>query len=359
MQRTALRSLLGILSITPVLASGATPTDLILVSMAQRTTAGIDSASVTAAGLPAVGLLQYLGRIEYAENGPVAILAPANGRVTGAYAHPGEMVRQGAPVLSVAGPELLIARRALQTAAAMSDVATRRRARDAELLAIGAISQSRLETTIAQAREAESALAGARSSLGSGEFRPDGTLQLRAPTGGHILGPALAPGDAVTAGQVLAYVSDNPKIHASFLVPPTIARGLSPNDAVVTSSSSCESRGRIHAIARNIDSESQSVVVHASLDGAPCFLPGESVTIHIAPTSASNAGFAVPSSAFVTIGPKIYVFKDVGKGFIPIEVDAAAAKAGVARATTITDGTRVVTRGAALLKAEWLKRGAV
>jgi hypothetical protein len=143
------------------------------------------------------------------------------------------------------------------------------------------------------------------------------------------------------------------------MVPPASARGLSPDDAVVTSSSACESQGRIHAIARNIEADSQSVVVHASLDGATCFLPGESVTIRIAPKSASNSGFAVPPSAFVTIGPKTYVFKDVGHGFAPVEVDATAAKAGFARAAAITDGTRVVTRGAAMLKAEWLKRGAV
>jgi biotin carboxyl carrier protein len=343
---------------TRAVAGAATSIEPIAVSAAQRTTAGIESVAVTKAGLSSVGNLQYLGRIEYAESGPIAIISPANGRVTGVYAHPGETIRQGAAVLAVAGPELLMARHTLQSAAAISEAASRRRARDAELLAIGAISQSRVEASTAQAREAESALAGARAALGAGTFRADGTLQLRAPAAGHVLGPALAPGDAVSSGQVLAYVSDTPRVHASFMVPPAAARGLSPEDLVLTSSSACELPGRIHAIARNIDADSQSVVVHASLEGTACFLPGESVSIRIAPKAASVAGFAVPPSSFVTIGAKTYVFKDAGLGFLPIEVDAAAARAGFARAAAITDGTRLVTRGAAMLKAEWLKRGA-
>ena len=344
MRRTAMGHLLGILAAAPVAALAAAPHDAIPVSTAQRTTAGIDSTPVTAAGLGSVGTLPYIGRIEYAEAGPVAIISPSQGRVTGVYARPGERIRAGAAVMTITGPEVQGARHALQSATAAADAAVRHRDRDAELLAIGAISQARFEASTTQAREAESALASARAVIGSGSFRTDGTLQLLAPVAGHVLGPALAPGDAVAAGQVLAYVSDAPALHASFTVPPASARALAQDDAVVTSSAACEVPGRIHAVARNIDAESQSVVVHASLDGAPCFLPGESVTIRVAPAAASQAGFALPPSAFVTIGPKTYVFRDAGTSVVAVEVDAIAARAGFARAASIVEGTRIVTR---------------
>ena len=65
----------------------------------------------------------------------------------------------------------------------------------------------------------------------------------------------------------------------------------------------------------------------------------------------------MPAAAFVQRGNGTFVFARSANGFIPVAVDTDAARAGYVRASGLTVGTLVVVQGAALLKAEWLKRG--
>jgi cobalt-zinc-cadmium efflux system membrane fusion protein len=346
---------IGVLVLNRALAENSTP-EVIVLSLAQRAAAGIETSSLDRSGPASAGHLTFAGRVEFAERGPTVILAPAAARVTAAFAHPGETVRAGEPLLSLGGPELLAARHSLATATSSAEAAAQRLERDTSLYAIGAIARGRLETTQAHARDAQSALAAARGVLAGGRFEADGSLQLRAPVSGQVMGPALAPGDQVSAGEVLAYVSSAPAIHISLAVPATIARSLALGDPVAISAADCEGTGRIHAIGRNIDEQTQAIAVHASLDGKPCFLPGESVTASVAPRAATTDAYSLPATAFVTARGKTYVFVETPQGYLPVAVDTFGTQAGYARAPTLRPGTQVVTRGTAILMAAWQKR---
>lgn len=328
----------------------------ISLTAAQQSTIGIETMVLDASPAAGMGRLSFGGRVEFADRAPAAVLAPGAGRVTAVYAHPGESVKRGEPLLTVAGPDIAMARSGLEAAAAAAESANRRAARDKALFDAGAIPRSRLDGSEAQDRTAAAALGAARSVLSTGIFEPTGGLRLQAPVGGRVMGPALAPGDTVSAGQVLAYVANVPEMHVAISVPLVIARSLTVDDGVLISSPSCEAAGRVHAVGQDIEPDSQAVAVHISLDGPTCFAPGESVTAKLAPRPSDRDSYAVPATAFVTVGAQTFVFLVTDKGFLPVEVDASGARAGYARSTTLHRGQRVVIRGTAVLKAEWLKR---
>ncbi len=228
--------------------------------------------------------------------------------------------------------------------------------RDTRLYSAGAVARSRLEATQAQERSAAATLAAARAVLGGGDFEASGTLRMRATTAGLVMGPALAPGDAVHMGQMLGYVAESPAIHVALAVPVAIARTLHTGDAVFISTPGCEATGSLHAIGGDIDMDTQAAAVHVSIDEPSCLAPGETVSARMATRPAARDGFAVPATAFVTVGKHAYVFLAGPAGFEPVEVDAAGMRAGYAVGKGLAAGRRVVIRGAAVLKAEWQKR---
>lgn len=104
------------------------------LSAAQRAAIGVQVMVLDRPPEAAAGRLGFSGRIEFAGQGPQAILSPAAARVIGAYAHPGERVRRGDIVLVLTGPEIHAGR---DTAQAAADGAERRPRRDQELYEAG------------------------------------------------------------------------------------------------------------------------------------------------------------------------------------------------------------------------------
>jgi len=348
-----------LLALQPGVVSAAQqPSTLIELSAAQQAAIGIETQVLAPGSLPGAGRLVFGGRIEFAELGPLPLLAPAAARVTAVYAHPGEAVKRGDAVLSLAGPDLLQAHAARQSAQAQADNALQKLKRDRALFEAGAISRSRLEASEAQERSARAALEASHAAMSGMSAAGAEGLRILAPADGIIMGRALAPGDAAAAGEVLAYVTHNPHVHAALAVPMSLARQLSLKDAALVRSASCESTGSVHAIGRDVEPESQSVAVHVTLEDEACFAPGETVSARLTPHAADPSRFGLPPTAFVVHGNRTLVFVAVAGGFEPVDVDPARARAGFASGPALRAGQRVVTRGSAALKAEWLKRQA-
>ena len=305
------------------------------------------------------GRITLTGRVEMAERGPDPILAPADGRVVAVYAHPGEAVKQYAPILALAGPGTIALSRSLADAETLSAAAKERLERDEKLYAAGIVALARLQQSRTSADLAKGQLASNRRLLGAAEFGPDGRLVLRAPRAGAVSGPPFGTGDAVTTGEPIAYVGapQNPLI--SLDAPVSSARALRIGDRLQVSGRGCDQTAVLHAIGRTVDPATQTVALHGEIMGSPCLLPGEVVTATVTPHELTRDTFAVPSAAFVRRGNATYLFLQTTRGFVPVAVDADAARMGYARAPDLQTGSQVVVRGAALLKAEWLKRGTI
>ena len=338
----------------PAGGSAIAPT-VIPITPSQRHLAGIETSELRTSDDELAGRLQFAGRIEFDGHGPAVLLSPADGRITAVYKHPGEPVAPGDRLLAISGPGIGSARQELRVAVTADEVARLRLSRDRSLLDAGAIPRSRLEASQAAARDATVALETVRRRLSGGHFDASGDLLLHAPHAGRVLGPALAPGDAVSVGQSLAYVASRATgVHAALAVPASIARTLRVGDGALVRSAACETAGRIHAVGQDIDPAMQGVAVHIDFAAESCFLPGEAVSARLSRRSDS-AGFPVPATAFVGLGERTYVFIEVAGGYRAVEVDAEAARAGFAKSASLRAGARVVSRGTAILKAVWLR----
>ena len=312
------------------------------------------------AGDPAgSGRITLTGRVEMPEHGPDPVLAPASAMVVAVYAHPGDIVARGAPIVAVAGSGAVALRQALQDATTLARAAKQRADRDRLLYSDGIISLARLEQSISAAALASDQLASQRRLVGAAQFEAGGRLLLRAPRAGFISGPAFGTGENVTVGELIAYVGKPLAPLISLDAPVSVARGLRIGDQLTIRSRGCNETAALHAIGRTVDPNTQTVALHGEFDGPSCLLPGEIVTATVTPHALAKGAFAVPPAAFVRRGNATYLFVQSAQGFVPVVVDTDAARSGFALGADLHAGGQVVVRGAALLKAEWLKRSTI
>ena len=304
------------------------------------------------------GNITLTGRVEMGESGPDPVLAPAAAMVVAIYAHPGDHVARGAPLIAVAGSGAVALRQSLQEAETTFTTAQQRADRDEALYSAGVIALGRLEQTRAAAIVAKTQRASMRQLLGSSQFDAGGRLVLRAPRAGFVSGPAFGTGDSVAVGDLIAHVGKPLTPLVSLDAPATVARSLHVGDALSVRNGDCRAIAALHAIGRTVDSGTQTVALHGELEGPSCLLPGEIVTATVSPRAQGGDAFALPASAFVRRGNSTFVFLRSSRGYTPVAVDAEAARSGFARAESLHGDSQVVVQGTALLKAEWLKRSA-
>src|ERR1700736_5454541 len=118
------------------------------------------------------------------EHGPDPVLAPASAMVVAVYAHPGDTVARGAPIVAVAGSGAVVLRQALQDATTLAKAANQRADRDRLLYSDGIISLARLEQSNLAAALASGQLASQGRLVGDAQFDAGGRLLLRAPRAG-------------------------------------------------------------------------------------------------------------------------------------------------------------------------------
>jgi hypothetical protein len=318
----------------------------------------IATLSLTLGDHPVAGRVTLTGRVEMAERGPDPVLAPANAMVVAVYAHPGDAVTAGAPLVAVAGPGVLALRQSFHDAETVAKTANQRADRDQMLYTDGIIALARLEQSKSAATLANGQLMSQRQLLGAARFDTGGRLVLRAPRGGFVSGPAFGTGDGMTVGELIAYIGKPLAPLISLDAPVSVARGLSIGDQLSIRSGGCTETAVLHAVGRTVDPTTQTVALHGEVEGPSCLLPGEIVTATVTPRALATAAFALPPSAFVRRGNATYLFLKSAQGFVPVPVDAEAARSGFALGPELHAGSQVVVRGAALLKAEWLKRSA-
>ncbi len=345
----------GALTATLLCVAAQATEPAIILNAEQERDGTVVAVRLDQADTAAPGGITLTGRVEVAEHGPGPVLAPTDARVVAVYAHPGEAVKAGDPIIAVAGPATVALRQSGADAATLASAARQRLERDRRLYDAGIIALSRLEQTTASAELAFAQQRSQRQLLGSADFSAGDRLILRAPRAGIVSGRAFGTGDPVTSGELIAYVGKPlaPLISLDATVP--VARALRIGDRLAIHSTGCDDTAVLHAIAPTVDAAMQTVTLHAELQASSCLLPGEVITATATPHEPPRGTFAVPPAAFVRRGKLTYVFVRKGRGFEPVAVDAEAVRMGYARAAQLQADSFVVVRGAAMLKAEWLK----
>ena len=333
----------------------AEPNEIIKLTAAQRANAQIELLTLERADASAATGLTITGRVEPGPGGRQVVTASAAGRVVDLAAFPGVRVLRGAAILTLAGPDIAALQRALREARAAVTVANQRLGRDRLLVKAGVIAQSRVEQSIASAAAANAQFRQASSTLpGAASSGREGEVVVRSPRDGVLTGPRLAIGDRVELGDTLAIVGASTRLRVALSASANVARSVRPGDRATLRSRGCEAMAVIQSVGVGVE-VNQTVPIDAQIAGdESCLLPGESVTATVSPHVAAQGAWALPPRAFVRRGADVFVFVQRAAGFEPVHVDASAATAGFARATTLRPGDRVAISGSALLKGAWI-----
>ena len=280
------------------------------------------------------------------------VAAPVPGLVERLAVSVGDEVRAGQPLVTLHSPMALELQRDAQTAASQQALAASALARDEQLYAEGLIAQSRLDATRAQARQARLVADERRQALAAAQVGAagGGTVTLVAPIAGTVVERHASVGQRVEASAPLVRIAGLGTWWVELQLPVREAAAVRVGDAVALDEPRV--RGRVIAIGRAVDADSQTVLVRAQLDTAPPELRlGEAVQARVETAAASAV--AVPPEAVVLYGGQSYVFVQTAPGrFLPVPVEPVAGMPGLVRAAGLQPGAAVVVQGTAALKAQ-------
>lgn len=344
----------------------------VTLSQAQLRAQGIEVAAInTATQLPVPGLpAQAMAPL----GASAQVAAPYAGVVTRILVDEGSMVRQGQALARIQSREVLAALGELARARSEATAAQLQAKRDAALLAEGIIAASRNEQSQARAAAAQSTLreaSGALAQLRPVEGGQAGEYELLAPMSGQVVRRHLAPGQAVEALGAAFVVAEPGLMDVNFSAPLRLRVAIKPGLQVRLPDGSA---ARVVAVGADADPSSQSLRVRARIEQSretgTLYTAGQQFSVTLL-LPAPEGALAVPPSALVQAGQGhvLYVAdaeKDAAQGPVRIHpvavqllggdegasvVMAVAAETGSkGPPSVLTAGTRVVTRGTALLK---------
>ena len=313
--------------------------------------------------------------------------AVAEGRVTRVLARVGDRVRAGQLLVAIHSHEMLDARSALAAARAAdagsatalgvaeSAVARAERLHALRALSLADLEQRRGELAQARARRAEAAaeLSRARAMLdhlGSAGSTPAGAdaheALVRSPIDGVVVSREVRPGAVVLVGAPLVTVSRTTSLVLTLRLPERALGAARPGAAVgftVPAYPGERFEARVTRVAPTLDSLTRTLEAQAQVLGGAERLRAEMyATAELFGPPGARA-LVVPSAAVQSLeGDTVVVTAREQAGGMLLE--AARVRVGRRTATNteilagLRPGTRLVTEGAAVAKAEILRRRA-
>lgn len=321
------------------------------------------------------GGLQASARLVLPPNRMARLSARVAGRVEDIDAVPGQKVKAGAILAHVESPELTRARASYLSAAVKTRVAQENFEREKKLLDRGISSEREM-------REAEGALATARAErnaaeselhtlgLSESEVRAlnadehySARFPLRSPIDGTVLEVSATVGQSVEPSTGLFLVGDPRELWAMLDVYESQLGQVKPGAPVELQTEAWRGEtftGRVDYVADLVDEKTRTVdvrVVVPNEDGR--LKPGMFATAILRGGQEQDAGaqdsvLVAPSGAVQRMGGGQVVFVPAGPDayrVVPVEIGRSSVDA-VEITSGVTAGTRVVTRGAFILKSE-------
>lgn len=350
-------------------AEGAAPGVLKLTD-AQRQAAGLRTDAVraldaTELGAAPSGGIHMQGRVVVPSGAISVVLSSVNGQLETLFVSPGQKVAPGTALARLYSGELLTLQGDYLNAAAQAEVQAARLARDEGLYKDGIIAQSRLLETRAaevaaaaahqehrqlllQAGMSEAAIAALKTPA---QMSPRITVAAR--MGGVVLEQGIPVGGRVQSGDSLFRIGAEAGLALELQAARADAARLRVGDPVGLQD--CKASGRITSIGSQVDATTQTVLVRASISGAPgCLRANEYVQAAASPTQEARGALSVATAAVVRIGARDHVFVQAADGYRPqpvTVVQSQGARSWVL-APGLTPGAVVVTQGVAALKGQ-------
>jgi membrane fusion protein, heavy metal efflux system len=340
----------------------------IRISAAQIDKAGIRFTEVQSAQSATEGL-RLAGSAVTPPNRMEVVSTPAAGVVQALLVNSLENVKAGQTIARIHSPDLLQWQRDYVQQFTQLEMITKKAERDESLLNDGIISAGRAQETrnlLQQARVAvqERAqmlkLAGLSDAAIARLNSPSGltpVIDIRSSTGGSVLEWMVTPGQRVEAGAPLAKVARAGELWLELQASRAQGEHIAVGDVVKTKA--CAQSGKVIAIATQLSTSNQLVMVRASLPGADkCLKPGQYLEATISSKTPPVSGWSLPSTALVRNGSNEFVFIRNADGVqaVPVTVVSRAIDQVIVQGA-LTAKQSIAVQGLASLKGLWLGLG--
>ena len=340
----------------------------IRISAAQIDKAGIRFSEVQSAQSTNEGL-RLAGSAVTPPNRMEVVSTPAAGVVQALLVNSLDTVKAGQTIARIHSPELLQWQREYVQQFTQLDMITKKAERDESLLNDGIISAGRAQETrnlLQQARVAvqERAqmlkLAGLSDTAIARLNNPSGltpVIDIRSSAGGSVLEWMVTPGQRVEAGAPLAKVARAGELWLELQASRAQGEHIAVGDVVKTKA--CAQSGKVLAIATQLSTSNQLVMVRASLPGADkCLKPGQYLEATISSKTPPVSGWSLPSTALVRNGSNEFVFIRNADGVqaVPVTVESRAIDQVIVQGA-LTAKQSIAIQGLASLKGLWLGLG--
>ena len=328
----------------------------------------LGSVSVESAQPSQAGSIRLNGRLAWDDSVTVRVFTPFAGRVIRIVAEPGQSVKKGDPLATVASADYGQAQAEARKAAGDFSLAERTLRRVRELLEHGAAPQKDVETAEADYQRTQSELQRSQSRLAFYDGNTntvDQVYTLRSPLDGVVVEKNLNPGQEIRPDQMLAgtdrqaaplfTVTDPSRLWILLDANEADLPFLSVGQKFTLRSRTVQGRefsGRVELISDFLDPASRTVKVRGSVDNSSRQLKAEMFVTAEIFSDGKSTGADVSARAVYLKGERHFVFVEEGQGiFARREVKAGPERNGkVLLLEGVQPGQRVVTDGSLLLE---------
>jgi cobalt-zinc-cadmium efflux system membrane fusion protein len=220
------------------------------------------------------------GVVDFDNDQATGVLAPFSGPVARLFVSPGEVVRKGQPLATVASPDFAAAVSAYRKAIASADTAGRLAAMDKDLLAHKGVSEREANQAQSDAVNAEADRAAARQALVAltidpqtiariQEGRPISQIEgvIRAPIAGTVVEKLITPGQLLEAGTTPCFtVADLSRVWVLAQVFGADLTSVRVGDPARVTTGFASLSGRVDNIAAQVDPNTRSVAVRVVVE---------------------------------------------------------------------------------------------
>lgn len=293
------------------------------------------------------------GRVEPMVDARAAVAAAVGGRVERIHVAPGQSVRAGQTLATLVSGEAAAFRADTEAAAAQAEAARQAYQRNQNLFEAGVVARQEVEASRALAVSAEAQARAARArAAAAGAPNASGRLGVTSPISGVVANVQVGPGGFVSAGGVVAEVTNPARVELVFNAPPQLAATLRAGARVLVTGPNGEFEAVVTGVAADAGAaESGAAVVRARASGGVLPPAGSAVTGSVV-TGQLAGGLSVPSEAIQTVEGQTVVFVRTDEGFMATPVLAGRQASGRTEIVRgLTGSERIASANAFLLKA--------
>ncbi|WP_312320415.1 efflux RND transporter periplasmic adaptor subunit [Stenotrophomonas sp.] len=320
-----------------------------------------DQIKASGVGVIAVGRgggasTRIAGRVEPSIGARASVAATVTGRVERVLVAPGSQVKANQTLAVVVSGDAATFRAAAVSAGAEAEVARLVYGRDKALVEQGVVARQEMETSRARSIAAEAAAAAARAqAAANGSPDSSGRVSITSPVSGVVGNVQVTPGGVVSAGSVVADVSNPDMNELVFTAPPALASQVAAGMKLEVTAPTGAFQAEVTGVAADIRQQGGTTVIRAKPLTAALPPAGSPISALVVADGDADS-LSVPADAVQTVDGNSVVFVETPEGFKATQVMVGRRAGGSVEIVNGLNGTeRIVGTNAFLLKAELAK----